>query len=450
MDLRTFAIRQSQQNNVSLLDEEAEFMTETLKNNEQYRLSTAQRVLLSEISKCLSKNKLFLNKAETFCSIMCENEVFLPNYDFLRLFMKETSGKNTLDEDLPLNFIKFWEEFIILLQEKKLLEPLFTQLLKLVNNDRENDHKRHVASLWLCSIGNALIKHKIAQQVALNLSQSLDSKKQKLSSKLFSLKVREKVESQYPELKSPWLNWMVDVPNCLTDKSMVQKLLLNPNKYLVGFISSLLNLVTDSKDANVKEHLLSLLNLHIVGQVETDIALKENTVHTVKDLTELNSKQKGNKLESVNLHDKIIRNSNWQLALGKLSRLRTKFNLSITYKVSALNRFLYTILFNMINLFTDFLFTENENWSNCPFGLLPWQVDSEENLKPLIITPSKIFLGDSSTQIVPGIIDPKNLKMRSEINWNTVLRAKKLKSKKRKGHSDILIDRAIKVIKQQL
>lgn len=317
MDLRSFAIKQSQQNNPDLINQEVESISEHLKNNEEYRLSTAQSILLSEISKCLSKNKFLLNNAQTFCSTLSNNEVFLPNSDFLSIFREETSEKNKV-ESLPLNFIKFWEGFIALLQEKKLLEPLFGQLLKLVNNDKENNHKRRVASLWICTIGNALIKHKIAQQVALNLSQSLDCKKQKLSSKLFSLKVRDKVESKYPELKSPWLNWTVDVPSCLTDMRMVQKLLLNPNQYLVGFISSLLDLLPVSKNSNVKEHLLSLVNMQVMGQVETDISLEDNLIHTVKDLDEFNLKQKeGNKLESVNLHDKRIRNINWQLASGK-------------------------------------------------------------------------------------------------------------------------------------
>ena len=308
------------------MDAETKSMAEKLKNNEQYRLVTVPSILLSEISKYLSKNRFLVNNTETICSMLCDNEIFLPSLDILRIFMNETSRIKTIAE-LPINFIKFWQDLIILLQEKKLLKSLFLHLLTIVNNYKEDEHKRLVASLWIRSIVDALIKQKITQQVALNLEQILDHKKNKLSSKHFSFKVRNKVDKLYPGLKVLLdLNWTADIPISIDDLTLVQKLFLHPNEFLLQFIPSLLHFVLlgnsseVTEDFNIQKHLLTLLRIKIMHQVDRDTKLTDSVIHNVDHLTDFIIKKKKLRLESErfeNITDKMIRNSNWQLASGK-------------------------------------------------------------------------------------------------------------------------------------
>ncbi|XP_051166795.1 ribosomal biogenesis protein LAS1L [Leptopilina boulardi] len=404
-ELRTFTLQQQKNN------ENSENITENLENKKEFKLITGQRILLTEISACLNKSFL-LDNCETICSVLCDNEVFIPNAEFLQLFNEQNSKSN---DNFPHAFIKFWEGFILLLQEKKLIELLFLQLLQLVNNENEKKHKRRVASQWLCAIANALRIHKISQQMRLEEDQYYDCKNKKLSFKHFSLKLRNNVENMFSNLKFPWLNCTIDVSFARINQNFVQQLFLNPNEFTPIFMPSLMELVMPKNCVTLQKHLLSLLNIQTMNFHDENVSnIEDNTIYTVENLNELidqqNEKENSqNNIESVmNFSDQTIRNTNWKLD------------------------------------------SEKENWSLCPFGLLPWQLDREENVKSLIMNPSKIFIESETTKILPGMIDRKNFQMKSKIDWNNVLKDKKVNNKNRKRHSDILIDRAIKVIKKQL
>lgn len=414
LELRTFTLQK--QKNSSLLNETStHVIEENLENNKELKLMTVQRILLSEISSFLSKTFLLENN-ETICSLLCDNEVFIPNQEFLEIF-NNTKSKESFDNFLPLDFIKFWEEFIILLQEKKLIESLFVQLLQLVNNENEKMQRRRIGAEWLRAIADGLVIHRISQQMRLEVDQFYDSKNRKISSKHFNQKVRSKVEKMFPDLKFPWFNCTIEVPFRGINRSLVETLLLNPNEFTPKFMPSLMDLVMSENFSQNQEHLLSLLNIQTMNLIDSDSNVENSQIYTLENLTELIDKQ-DKKMEmqivennfdtQLNFSDETIRNNNWELP------------------------------------------SENNDWSRCPFGLLPWQLDREESVKPLIMSPRKILIETETMKILPGMIDRSNFQMKSKIDWNTVLRAKKINNKSRKRHSDVLIDRAIKVIKNQL
>lgn len=292
-----------------------------MEKNKDLKLITGQRILLNEISACLNKTFL-LNNHETICSVLCDNEVFIPNAEFLEIFVKQ--NLETTD-DLPLGFIKFWEGFILLLQERKLIEALFLQLLKLVNNENEEIYRRRVASQWLRSIADALTIHKISQQMRLEQDQISDSKNKKLSLKRFCLEVRNKVEDVFPDLKSPWLHCTIDIPFSRINKNFVQQFILNPNEFTSTFMPSLLDLIMPKQCSTQQEHLLSLLNIQTVNNFVKDFSSENSTIYTVEDLKEVVEQQNNkkmevseNKIDSVtNFSDQTIRNTDWEMVSGK-------------------------------------------------------------------------------------------------------------------------------------
>lgn len=94
--------------------------------------------------------------------------------------------------------------------------------------------------------------------------------------------------------------------------------------------------------------------------------------------------------------------------------------------------------------------TDDCDWSNSPVGILPWQTETLRILETfknqLATLKSK---EDDSGAIVPGVIDSRDLKMKAEIDWTTVLRkGRKTNRKRDKRESDILVQRAINKVQE--
>lgn len=90
-------------------------------------------------------------------------------------------------------------------------------------------------------------------------------------------------------------------------------------------------------------------------------------------------------------------------------------------------------------------------WTECPIGILPWQIDSLQYLKPIkvIATNSNVPIPMLVSDIIPGIVDKTNLRMQSQIIWDNVLRKKRrLKRKQQKGEADIMY-KALEIVKKR-
>lgn len=82
--------------------------------------------------------------------------------------------------------------------------------------------------------------------------------------------------------------------------------------------------------------------------------------------------------------------------------------------------------------------------------MLPWQDNTLEFIHPLYNIVQEYDISELESKIIPGIIDEKNLKMKSQINWNNILRKKKrLKKKQERRNADIIMNKALETAKKQ-
>ncbi|XP_015432702.1 PREDICTED: uncharacterized protein LOC107188842 [Dufourea novaeangliae] len=419
-DLHSYASSLPEQDEENLEnDNYAESATNNIKKDEKHTLVTARLILLSEISRYLNK-KTIPNKKDVVCDVLFKSEAFLPNEDVLLIFVQEESTGNVLGNDLlPLDMLNFWEDIISLLYEKRIMKTLILGLLKLTNNEEADKHKKLLASLWISSLSYSFLKLDVAHCISRRLECELQLTNRKLPPKVFELKVKEEVENTYPHFKHVlWFNLSNVVLPCLTDINFLTKLILNVNEFSIKFIVPLLELAGPRIHEKKKQLLLNLVKIYTIGDTTEDESLNENQktftledVYNKHDDFVLNVNDQQNKSEertSRFLADGKVRNTHWKLAFG------------------------------------------NYKWAECPIGLLPWRIDSMEILEPLKTVSRQHNISALESEITPGIIDSKALKMQSQINWDDVLQKKKrLKRKHERRTADIIINRALETAKKQ-
>lgn len=82
--------------------------------------------------------------------------------------------------------------------------------------------------------------------------------------------------------------------------------------------------------------------------------------------------------------------------------------------------------------------------------MLPWQNGTLEFINPPNIVVQKYDVSVLESEIVPGNIDRKNLRMQGQINWNNVLRQKKrVKRKQERRNADIIMNKALETVKKR-
>lgn len=288
-------------------------------------LSTLRNVLLSEISKNLYKGDYVLRKENVVIDSVLTNEAFLTNSEILAIFTDEESkGKST--NFLPESLIEFWKDFLLLLQEKKLLLSLFLQLIEVVKNEKDAN-KKLLASLWVKAIAQAFNKQKIARHVYQILEQKCDHENKKLSNKDILNDVQKDLESSHPELTGVLsLNVNGDFPSCLTDPTFVKRLILNFNEFSEHYIPEILKIssILDT-DPAAKDKLMELMKIQLLevkdDEMEVENAEPMDKVYTMEDIKEMKKLQKNkpkNKGPNKQMADCTIRNTNWKLAPSKI------------------------------------------------------------------------------------------------------------------------------------
>ncbi|KAF7411838.1 hypothetical protein HZH66_000734 [Vespula vulgaris] len=418
-DLRMYAVKLTQQ--IENNEEESEHIVE-LKNvriKKKYSLSAARAILLAEISRYLGKNNQIVNKENIVLNALLESEAFLLTADILTIFSEKDDIETNVEDQLPISIIQFWQDIIILLQDVNMLEALILKLLTLVKNEQEPEYKRHMAALWINTIAQGFAKLSIAQQMFCTLEHKLRKTKNPISQKALSLKVEEEINKKYLNLRNVlFLNISNTIPRFLTDIHFLTDIILNANMFTCKFISPLLQLVIPKLDVDQKEHLLKLIQIYTQNEFNKFDGLSNKIneeIFTIEDIIKLNSEhndelnKKEEQLRKVTLADQNIRNNQWKLTHVQYS------------------------------------------WTECPIGILPWQIDSLQYLKPIkvIATNSNELIPTLVSDIIPGIVDKTNLRMQSQIIWDNVLRKKRrLKRKQQKGEIDIMY-KAIEMVKKQ-
>jgi len=274
---------------------------------------------------------------------------------------------------------------------------LLFKLLDIVEQEREDEERRHLAALWInsifCSFGQLIM----AQSIFHTLEYTIQKKSGKLDTKISSQRIKENLQEKYPYLRNVlWLDVSNTIPYFLRDENFLSRLLLNTNKFSSLLIDPIFKWFTSNIDEQTKAHLLELLLTYTFPEydsVNMDSNSDVSKIYTVQDLDPNpieNEMQIRNKIKRAtkkkaahSLADQVIRNLHWKSAHD-------------TYQ-----------------------------WVGCPIGLLPWQTDSLKSLKPLDVNPSRHTVSVLDSQIVAGIINRKNLKMQSRIKWDNVLRKKK-------------------------
>ncbi|XP_046814658.1 uncharacterized protein LOC124422355 isoform X1 [Vespa crabro] len=418
-DLRMYAVKLTQQTEGS--EEESEHIVElkNVKIKKKYSLSAARAILLAEISRYLGKNNQIVNKENIVLNALLENEAFLLTADIFTIFSENDDIETNQEEQLPISIIQFWQDVIILLQDVNMLEALILKLLTLVKNEQEPEYKRHMAALWINTIAYGFVKLTIAQQMFCTLEHKLRKINKTISQKILSLKVEEEINKNHLNLKNVlFLNISNTLPRFLTDIHFLIDIILNANIFTRKFISPLLQLVIPKLDIDQKEHLLKLIQIYTQNEFNSKFDGLSNKINeeifTIEDIIKLNSehndelKRKEEQLRKPTLADQNIRNNQWKLT-------------HVQYC-----------------------------WTECPIGILPWQIDSLQYLQPIKITatnssvPIPIFVSD----IIPGIVDKTNLRMQSQIIWDNVLRKKRRLKRKQQKEADI-INKAIEIVKKR-
>ncbi|XP_046588920.1 uncharacterized protein LOC107225833 isoform X1 [Neodiprion lecontei] len=428
-NLRAYALILPNNENTEYID--IDVNTETRNDtdpcdDEKHELVAEQSNLLCQISKYLSKNKFPPDKDEIILNVLLGGEAFLPSEEFLEIFgrRKKSSSDTENCNCLPSRFINFWQEFITMLHEKEILQKLILRLLELINDETENEQKHLIASLWMKYIASSLCKIKLAHKIKHRLEHVGENKRRRTSSTILSLKVRDEVDRNFPELRDIlWLNVLGEIPSFLTDIDFVRTIISNLNsKFSNHFVEPLLELITPSIRDDVRENLIHFISIYTAGQNiedQTELVGNEN-VKTINDFTALfedhinENIRSDERLEQFNFEDNIkiadltTRNSNWILEKEK-----------------------------------------SVDWGSCPIGILPWQLDSMDTVDTSSVVNIISDTGSKDVDIVPGIINSKSLMMRSKINWNSVLGKKKRpKWKKNLGNIDNMVDMAIQIVKK--
>ncbi|XP_076277925.1 uncharacterized protein LOC143207909 [Lasioglossum baleicum] len=418
-DLYSYAIFLSEQNNGNAEnhnDTYARVATNDIRKDKKYTLQTARAVLLSEISRYLARKSVPSNK-DIVCDELFQSEAFLPNKDVLSIFAQESTKNELKNNTLPLDMMEFWRDIIFLLYENRMLETLIMKLLQLANNQEIDKPKRLLASLWISSVAYSFVKLDIAHCISRTLEYELELSEKRLPPKAFQMKVKEETESVHPHLKHVlWFNLSDVVLPIFTDINVVSQILLNANEFSINFMVPILELVNPKIDTTKKQLLLNLVEIYAGKQtIDNESSNKYYETFTVEDVQNLDNHCVPNVIEenktengvSHCLTDQRVRNTEWKLVL------------------------------------------DNCEWAECPIGLLPWQIDSMEILKPLK-TVAHRYISTLESEITPGVLDSKDLKMQSQINWDNVLRKRKRQKRKREQRSaDIIVNRALETARKQ-
>lgn len=338
-DLRTYLVTQY---GTKISDsDENEYVSvykKTIKIDKEYNLQAAQALLLAKISVDLNESSSTIHeKSDAICSALCKNEVFLPNLDdvsFVRIFRlkDKTKAKNKMLKrvQLPLEIIQFWKDIIFLLHEKRMLEMLLFKLLDIVEQEREDEERRHLAALWInsifCSFGQLIM----AQSIFHTLEYTMQKKSGKLDMKISSQRIKENLQEKYPYLRNIlWLDISNTVPYFLRDENFLSRLLLNTNKFSSLLIDPIFKWFTSNIDEQTKAHLLELLLTYTFPEydnVNMDSNNDVSKIYTVQDLDPNpieNEMQIRNKIKRAtkkktahSLADQVIRNLHWKSAHG--------------------------------------------------------------------------------------------------------------------------------------
>ncbi|XP_058793115.1 uncharacterized protein LOC131665310 [Phymastichus coffea] len=377
--------------------------------NNKMKLTSVLNTLLLELSKSLSKDDTYSRKGRSFIDSVLNNEAFLTSSEILFLFTEESNA--TVKNCLPINLIDFWENILLLLQEKKLLLLLFLELIELIKDEKDQNRKL-LAALWVKTLAQAYNKQKIARSIYQTLEQDIDDVGNSFSNKVLIDNVHQQVNKRYPELRNVFsLNIHGEFPHCLTEKSFVKRLILHSNEFSEHYVPEILKISSFlSHDPNTKDKILELLKVQSYSKqdkMETANTCDTDQIYTVTNIKKIEQRKctRQNTEHTEPWADRKIRNTKWNIA------------------------------------------DANHDWSLCPIGTLPWKINDFQPIEPMTVPQSDIRYAIIRNTEMPKIIDSNRLKLHSKIQWENIIKKKKQTKKKSMPSEITVISRVVENVK---
>lgn len=380
---------------------------------ENYRLSTARSLLLTEILNCINRNKNQETIEEILINCIFESEAFLPTPELMKLFSTSTKNRKMNKNSLPINLIKFWQPFISILHDKKLLGLLIVKLVDTTNSIMENTERRLCTGLWLKAIGEGLVKMRAAQQD----SQQINDIGIRGKVTPEPLGPQERLHTYKPEFENSLrFNNSANMPMVFLDDNFITHILHSANEFTGKFIKPFLDLVTPRIESTKKSRLSKLVNIRALSvNLDVQVGSSNDIIHTVDDLINIY----GNKIEKIEYQQDVNIETGDTIEMADGRKRNNRFELAAM----------------------------DYDWASCSFGVLPWQIDSLEILaKPETLPVVSYPVASADT--VLRIFDAKNKLSGSQVKWDKVLRKnRRMKKKRQKCDAKIIKNRAMEIIK---
>ncbi|XP_014230691.1 uncharacterized protein LOC106655020 [Trichogramma pretiosum] len=371
--------------------------------NDDLKLSIVSNCLFDGISKILSKTSSFSTTGKVIIDLILNSEAFLAAPEFLKIFEATT---DTIDQKnhLPVTLIEFWKDILRLLQDKKILISLCIQMIEFVNKENDN-RKILLASLWVKTLLRSFLKLNVSKQIYQSLEQKFNHNKVEILPKNLIKLVKEEIDLSYPDLKEvPDLNIFSDFPSCLNDRSYFQQLVTNNSKEVVkNYIVEIVELSDVVKNDPIKKaKLLNLLGVNPQTDVNMVIDASDDTHEDTNEIS-------------------LTENTEMNIQTEKLKSLEKNLNEIETFADNEVRNTKWKIADD----------SENHDWSNCPIGILPWQMNTPQTLSSLIVSPSKVRHAVARSVNLPRILDSNGIRLHTKIQWEEL--EEKRRRKKRQN-----------------
>lgn len=328
-DLRTYML--SEYKSKTLDNDENDYISvynRTIRIDKEYNLQAAQALLLSKISLDLDESSSTMHeKSDAICNALCTNKAFLPSLDVMRIFRQKEKRISLKKKILPLKLLQFWKDIIFLLHEREMLETLLFKLFNIMDQEREDKERRHLAALWINSIFYSFAVLDIVQRTFHNLEYKLQKAGEKLNTKILNQRAKESMHSKCPISRHVlWFDVSRVIPHFLLDINFLSRLLLNMNEFSARLIEPILMLLGPKIDVQIERRLLNLVQIYTLQKCDSENS--DNDVDKVFTVEDLNPspienevqihkiKHAKTKKKTAHLADQIIRNSHWKPAHG--------------------------------------------------------------------------------------------------------------------------------------
>lgn len=188
-------------------------------NIDQVRIKDGVNLIRNQIHSVVSGLGDSADKVEALMANLVEDEMLIPDEDFLNSLQEEDDIKG----QLPKNLVKSWSDILKLLAEQRLLPTLLKALLTRICRSSRDKRKQKIASSWIMDILRSLTSQKAKHQ---GKSRLLDLEKQGPSESWNDfVKVALETPDEYLLTMLPHLSLIMSPPMTKSQESEITQLI---------------------------------------------------------------------------------------------------------------------------------------------------------------------------------------------------------------------------------